>query len=120
MVLLEHEIFKTNFEWDYASHYVNHLYGEDDEDSFDTNIELLLGVQQWRHCVFCPVPLMEARNRLAEMTDEEKDRYYSLLAIGDQNGGGDWENEEGDFEIMEMAFDDGAPMPEAAGAPRGE
>ena len=44
MVHLEHEIEKTNFEWDYASHYINHLYGVDDDESADTNLELLLGV----------------------------------------------------------------------------
>jgi hypothetical protein len=101
-VLLEHEIFQTNYEWDYSSNYVNHFYGIDAEDSADTNLELLLGVQQWRYCVFCPETILRNKQGLEEMDDEEKVRIMTLYAIGDQNQGADWAEDDMVMEMMPM------------------
>jgi len=77
-----------NYEWAYATEYLDHWWGVG--DGKDMNLEVLLGVQAWRYCVFCPMQI--------QTRDEEDERFQKIYAMGD-NSVNDFED---DFIVMDF------------------
>jgi len=111
-VLLEHEVRHTNYQFYYSRDYVEHLYGEI-QGSSDENLALLIGVQQWRRCIFCLPVIMEEHKEFNQKEDvEEKARVQNVFGVL-------WENiyNEDDDIMFDMAAADGAENEEKIAAP---
>jgi len=100
-VLLEHEVKKNNYNFDYSRDYVEHMFSGENENSSDENLELLLSVQQWRFCIFCLPYIRDNYEELRSQSDlgeqaEEKQNLYGIH----------WEEEQKFLAQPEMVFFD--------------
>ena len=74
-IYLEHEVKHSNYQFYYANEYINHLFEEQSDDSSDANLDLLLGVQQWRRQIYCLDYIMDSRDKVMKSDDPvEKQR----------------------------------------------
>jgi hypothetical protein len=115
MVYLEDEVRSWGvMNFDYANEYLSYMYDANDVyNSSAKNLDLLLGVQGWRYCIFCYSDIIAYSTSAYTMSD---DNYTTLETIfsfdfaGKNSGAGGGGGGGGIFWPLE----EGMPPPMAA------